>query len=198
MSILVSPLPFQRFFTAREAAVVDAAAARLVPAELGHAGAGEAGVADFLDGLLGTPPRVYAGGSGFIALSAAQAYGWQRRIGALRDRYRRGVRELDELAGGDFSTAGAAEQDRVLCAATGFRDLLFDHTIQAMYSDPVYGGNRNRTGWRDIAFSPARGYPDAAVSSPDGPDPVCERELVDRVGALLDEAVRCILEGGDG
>lgn len=34
----------------------------------------------------------------------------------------------------------------------GFFDAIVAHTRQGFYSDPVYGGNRNRVGWTTIGF----------------------------------------------
>jgi hypothetical protein len=84
------------FFTDDEYAVIEAACDRLIP------GAGEAGVADYIDGLLGAfavhPPRIWAGGpfSGrhggdasfatFAPLSKLDELAWRTRIEGSRGR----------------------------------------------------------------------------------------------------------------
>jgi hypothetical protein len=47
--------------------------------------------------------------------------------------------------------------------AVAFTNLLFGHTIQAMYANPEYGGNADLVGWRDSVpgDSQPRGYTDA-------------------------------------
>lgn len=45
--------------------------------------------------------------------------------------------------------AGSASPD---ARAKTFFDLLVEHTRQGFLSDPVYGGNRDRVGWKVIGF----------------------------------------------
>jgi gluconate 2-dehydrogenase gamma chain len=184
------------FFTPSEQAVVAAACERLVPRddERGAPGAVAAHVADYIDTLLGAfsfdPPRIWAGGpfsgrhggaSGFAvftALDALDELAWRTRIEGSRglrerefngpvvgwqERYRAGL----GLLGEDFVTADAEEQDARLDRDPAFKSLLYEHACEGMYGDPVYGGNRDRAGWRFIAFdgdSQPRGYTDAEVS----------------------------------
>lgn len=75
---------------------------------------------------------------------------------------------LEELSGvprpEPFSlSAGAAEAGGLPTAnvpvsddAIGFFDMLVLHTRQGFYADPVYGGNRDRVGWRVIGFDGPR------------------------------------------
>jgi Gluconate 2-dehydrogenase subunit 3 len=184
-------------FTDHQFLVVEAATARLIPgpnddpAEMGHPGAREAGVANYIDRMLGAltthPAQIYGGGpfsdrngaSGddmaeFIALTPAQHRGWSRRLARLRSQYAAGVEALDRAAGGDFASAAPAVQDRVLAKNPGgFARLLFSHAIEGMYSVPEYGGNAGQVGWTDIGFpgdvQPV-GYSPAQVSTSDGPD----------------------------
>src|SRR6516164_7195462 len=68
-----------RFFTGHEAAVVEAATARIVPgpeddpAEAGHPGAREAGVTDYIDLMLGALSALDASGSGGAGGGGGQA-----------------------------------------------------------------------------------------------------------------------------
>lgn len=46
--------------------------------------------------------------------------------------------------------------------------MLYDHACEGMYGDPVYGGNRNESGWKMIGWLgdiQPRGYTDVEVSS---------------------------------
>jgi len=168
--------------------VVAAACDRLVP------GSGAAGAAEYVDGLLGAftvdPPRIWAGGpfsgrhggedgfSGFLPLGAMEALAWRTRIEGsqgrperewngpvkgLQQRYTEGL----EALGDDFADVSADDQDAHLDADPGFRQLLYTHACEAMYADPVYGGNRHSAGWRAIAFPgdvQPRGWTDVEVT----------------------------------
>src|SRR5579883_2055891 len=184
-------------FTTHEAEVVVEATARLVPgpmddpSEAGHPGAREANVVRYIDTLLGalgtSPERVYAGGpfSGraggrrdgmaqFVALDEPQRTAWAKRLAHLRQQYRAGLRGLDRSAGGDFTTLPPARMDTILTAGlSGFVGVLFQHTVEAMYAVPEYGGNRDLVGWHDIGFPgdvQPRGFTPDEVSQSDGPD----------------------------
>jgi hypothetical protein len=178
--------PGYRFLTPHQAAVLDAATRRLVPGpedcplEVDSPGAHEANVVTFLDRMLSvfdvTPADVHAGGpwsnraggsqdfmATFVPLNRAQTYAWQQRLTQLRNQYASGIALLDQLAGGDFTAIKPAKQDLILVhgQATTFTNILFGHTIEAMYSNPEYGGNANLAGWKDIKYpgdSQPRGY----------------------------------------
>lgn len=180
------------FFTAHQAAVLDAATRRLVPGptddplEAGHPGAHEAGVVRYIDVMLAvfdfSPPRIYSGGpwsnrhapgpnhmAEFVPPDTAQELAWRRRITELRKTYADGVKLLDDQAGGDFTAIPAPQQDFVLAsrALTEFTALMFSHSIEGMYSVPEYGGNAGLVGWIDIGYpgdSQPRGYTAAELA----------------------------------
>ena len=182
-----------RFLTPHQAAVLDAATRRLIPGpddcalELGSPGAREANVVNFLDRMLSvfdvTPADVHAGGPWsnraggsedfmaiFVPLNRAQTYAWQQRLAQLRNQYTSGIALLDQLGGGDFTAIKADKQDLILVhgKATTFTNILFGHAIEAMYSNPEYGGNVNLVGWQEIKFpgdSQPRGYTPAQVEA---------------------------------
>jgi hypothetical protein len=184
-----------RFLSPHQAAVLDAATRRLIPGpedsllERGSPGAHEANVVGFLDTMLSafsfTPPQVHAGGpwsnraggtedfmAEFVPLDRAQTYGWQQRIAGYREQYTNGIALLDQLAGGDFTSVAKVRQDLILGhgKAESFTNLLFGHTIEAMYAVPEYGGNAGLVGWQDIKFpgdNQPRGYTDAEVEAPE-------------------------------
>jgi hypothetical protein len=181
------------FLTPAEWRVLEAACARLIPADE-DPGAVEAGVVAYIDGLLGAfsvdPPRIWAGGgfsgrfggdatfAAFHSLSPMDELAWRIRIEGsggrperefngpvigLQERYRDGLAGL----GPDFADADDEEQDRRLRAAGGFTALLYEHSCEGMYSAPEYGGNRGGVGWRNISYLgdvQPRGYPDEEVS----------------------------------
>lgn len=183
------------YLTAHQAAVLDAATRRLIPGPTDDPletspGAGEANVVRYIDTMLAafsfSPAQVHAGGpwsnraggsqdfmANFVPLDRAQNYAWQQRIATLRGQYTTGIALLDQLAGGDFTTASRTQQDNILATgqALSFTQLLFGHAIEGMYSVPEYGGNANLAGWQGIAWPgdiQPRGYTDAEVEAPQG------------------------------
>ena len=184
-----------RFLTPHQAAVLDAATRRLIPGpedhplEIGSPGAHEANVVQFLDIMLSafsfSPPMVQAGGpwsnraggtqdfmADFVPLDRAQTFAWQQRIADYREQYTNGIALLDQLAGGDFTKVSKLRQDFILARgkALSFTQLLFGHTIQAMYAVPEYGGNAGLVGWQDIKFpgdNQPRGFTNAEVEAPE-------------------------------
>ena len=187
-----------RFFTAHQAAVVEAATARIAPgpaddpAEAGHPGAREADVTGYIDTLLGAldDQNIFVGGpwsnrhtSGpnlmarFTPLNPVARIAWRNRIIAWQEQYTKGISQLDKLAGGDFTKKPPAQQDKILAtkSVSEFTSLLFEHTIEGLYSSPEYGGNKNLVGWKEIGFPgdvQPRGYSADEVERSDGHDPV--------------------------
>jgi gluconate 2-dehydrogenase subunit 3-like protein len=183
------------WLTDQEYATLSAACQRLIPADE-TAGALEAGVPDYIDGMLGAflfdPPRIWAGGpsSGrfggvdgfrnFHRLSVLDELAWRMRIeGSLGKPEREfngpvvGWQELYRTGladlGADFTTVGGEEQDARLRAADEFTTVLYEHCCEGMYGAPEYGGNRDTVAWRAIDFLgdvQPRGYTDAEVAEP--------------------------------
>jgi hypothetical protein len=137
------------FFDDEQADVVAAIAERLWPGAPGKPGARDADVLNYID------------------LALAGAYRDQQ------DFYRRGLQALQAYAAGTygqpFERLTPDQQDDVLRAvesgdATGFTwptpqaffNTLWTHTIEGMFADPAYGGNRDFAGWRLIEFPGAQ------------------------------------------
>lgn len=156
------------FFTPAEAAFVEAAVARLIPAdELGQ-GAKEAGAAVFIDrqlaGAFGTMARNYRQGPW---LQGTPQQGYQSRL-TPQEEYRGAIREVNEQCmvqhGGVFAELGVEQQDGILhaleegrlaleSAPSGpFFAMLWDNTVEGIFADPMYGGNRDKIGWRLVGF----------------------------------------------
>jgi gluconate 2-dehydrogenase gamma chain len=133
------------FFNDDDAATMTAFTERLWPAAPGQPGATEIGVLNYID------------------LALAGAYADQQ------DFYRRGLTQLGAYCqaahGKPFERLDAAMQDEVIRAleqgkATGFTwptpqaffNTVRTHTMEGLFADPVYGGNRNFEGWRQVSF----------------------------------------------
>ena len=183
-----------RYLSPHQAAVLDAATRRLIPGPgddpgVTSPGAHEANVVNYIDIMLAafsfSPPMVHAGGpwsnraggsqdfmADFVPLDRAQNYAWQQRIANLRTQYTNGIALLDQLAGGDFTTASKTQQNNILATgqAVPFTQQLFSNAIEGMYSVPEYGGNANLVGWQDIKWPgdiQPRGYTNAEVEAPE-------------------------------
>jgi hypothetical protein len=198
--------PGFRFFTDHEAAVIKAAAARLVPGPdddpieklLDSPGATEAGVVHYIDTMLAAfdfkVPKIFAGGpysdrhgghhdymAQFVPLTPRHRAAWKKRLARLRKEFRSAVKQLDAAAGGNFAAAAASTQDKVLIDLGEVRNLIFGHTIEGMYAVPEYGGNRGGAGWESIQWpgdSQPRGYTAQETERNDGVDVVLVTDLL--------------------
>ena len=179
-----------------EYAALDAACERLIPATDRGPGAAAAGVAGYVDQLLGAfcfdPPRIWAGGptsgrhggepafADFHPLSPLDELAWRTRIEGSQGRVEREFngpvvgwqeRYRQGLAalGTDFCDLDGAAQDARLRADPDFLDLLYTHACEGMYGAPEYGGNRDLVAWRAIGFEgdvQPRGWTDEEVTNP--------------------------------
>jgi len=137
------------FFNQEDAATVAAFTERLMPGAEGKPGARDAGVLNYID----------------LALAGAYA--------DLQDFYRRGLAQLDAYCrktySDSFSRLDATRQDEVITAleqgkATGFTwpaaqeffNTIRTQTMEGMFADPVYGGNKDFAGWRLVGFPGAQ------------------------------------------
>jgi hypothetical protein len=172
------------WLTEGEYATLRAACSQIMPSDQGAPGAEEAGVADYIDILLGAftfdPPRIWAGGptsgrhggaagfASFHRLNRLDELAWRMRIEGSLGRPERefngpvvGLQELyrNGLAalGADFAEVNGREQRRRLHDGEEFTTLLHGHCCEGMYGAPEYGGNREG----DVQ---PRGYSDAEVS----------------------------------
>jgi gluconate 2-dehydrogenase gamma chain len=133
------------FLSDEHAATVAAFAERLMPGAPGKPGARDANVLNYID------------------LALAGAYADQQ------DFYRRGLAQLDAYCrkthNQPFVKLSAAQQDEVIGAleqgkasdfsfptAQAFFNTLRTHTMEGMFADPVYGGNKDFAGWKLVGF----------------------------------------------
>lgn len=138
------------FFNYEQAATIAAFSERLMPGAPGKPGARDANVLNYID----------------LALAGAYA--------DLQDFYRRGVAQLDAYCRTtykqSFAQLDSAKQDEVISAleqgkaggftwptAQEFFNVVRTHTMEGMFADPIYGGNRDFAGWRLVGFPGAQG-----------------------------------------
>ncbi|WP_457595631.1 gluconate 2-dehydrogenase subunit 3 family protein [Hydrogenimonas sp.] len=76
-----------------------------------------------------------------------------------------GARRLDLLSEGAFPSASSEEKERLLrrFEADSFGGYwlaqLMNLTLEALLGDPLYGGNREESGWRAFALVPGKPRP---------------------------------------
>ena len=133
------------FLNDEHVATVAAFAERLMPGAPGMPGARDANVVNYID------------------LALAGAYADQQ------DFYRRGLAQLDahcrKTHDQPFVKLSATQQDEVIGAleqgkasefvfptAQAFFNTLRTHTMEGMFADPVYGGNKDFAGWKLVGF----------------------------------------------
>jgi gluconate 2-dehydrogenase gamma chain len=155
------------FFNASEAAFIEAACERLIPADELGAGALAAGVPNYLDkqlgGAWGAGERLYRSGP-WTAGSASQGYQLPFTPGELFHHALRAINLDLDARGTAFPSMTADAQDAYLKSLEGgsadlggvpsgvFFDMLLKMTVEGFFSDPVYGGNRDMVAWRMIGF----------------------------------------------
>ena len=135
-----------------EADTLDALVARIVPGGDGDPGAREMGVVTYIDRALSGPYAQYQ-----------RAYRT-----AIRALNAHAVREDDA----PFAKLSTDAQDAIVTRLeagdvpgiddAGGRNLfimVWAHTVEGMFGDPAYGGNRDAAGWRLVGFPGAHyGY----------------------------------------
>lgn len=164
------------YLTELEARFLDAAVARLIPADELGPGAKEAGVTVFIDRQLvsfwGTHGRNYRMGPW---RDGTPQQGFQSRL-TPQEIYRAGIRETNlycvKRYGKPFEFLAPGQQDEVLHALEEnevpleslssrlFFNLMLRNTMEGFFADPMYGGNRDKMGWKLIGFPglPASDY----------------------------------------
>jgi gluconate 2-dehydrogenase gamma chain len=120
-----------------------------------------------MPGAPNKPGATDAGVLNYIDLALAGAYADQQ------DFYRRGLAALDGYCrathNAPFAKLDAGKQDAVIAAleqgkATGFSwpsaqaffNTVRTHTMEGMFADPVYGGNKDFLGWVLVGFPGAQ------------------------------------------
>jgi len=156
------------FFTAAEASTVAAMVERLIPTDDTGPGAREAGVAAFIDvqlaGPWGAGERLYRAGPWHAGTSTQ---GYQLAF-TPADLFRHALRAIDDdlartrnttfarLSPGDqdayLQTLEKGGQDLGGVPGNVFFESLLEMTLEGFFSDPVYGGNVGKVGWKLVGF----------------------------------------------
>jgi gluconate 2-dehydrogenase gamma chain len=137
------------FLNDEDSATIVALAERIMPGAPGKPGATDAGVLNYID------------------LALAGAYADQQ------DFYRRGLAALNGYCratyDAPFVQLDSAKQDAVITALEGgkasgftwpsaqaFFNSVRMHTMEGMFADPIYGGNKDFAGWILVGFPGAQ------------------------------------------
>jgi gluconate 2-dehydrogenase gamma chain len=154
--------------TADEAAFVHAAVERLIPADGLGPSAAQAGVVVFIDrqlaGAWGSGARLYRAGP---FQQGKPEQGYQLPL-TPREFFAAGIGAVDRWVraaqGKRFDRLDAAARDAVLQAlergdadlgtvsARAFFEALLTITVEGYFADPVYGGNRDKVGWKLVGY----------------------------------------------
>jgi gluconate 2-dehydrogenase gamma chain len=162
------------FFSAEEAAAVDAIVDRLIPTDELGPGAKDSGVTTFIDRQLMGP---YGGHDwlymqGPFAAAPLPTQGLQSPL-TPRQQYRLGLAALESycktsLGGRSFVQLTIEEQEKLL---TGMEkgdvtlpnfsskmlfSAVYANTMEGYFADPIYGGNRDMAGWKLVGFPGVR------------------------------------------
>jgi gluconate 2-dehydrogenase gamma chain len=162
------------FFSAEEAAAVDAIVDRLIPTDELGPGAKDSGVTTFIDRQLMGP---YGGHDwlymqGPFAAAPLPTQGLQSPL-TPRQQYRLGLAALESycktsLGGRGFVQLTVEEQEKLL---TGMEkgeitlpnfsskmlfSAVYANTMEGYFADPIYGGNRDMAGWKLVGFPGVR------------------------------------------
>ena len=162
------------YFTEPEAAFLEAAVERLIPTDEHGPGARSAGVAFFIDqqmvGVFGTGAKMYTGGP-WLPGNGNQGYQLRQSPAEL---YRQGIAATNAYCETTyqktFAELSAAHQDDVLTGldtgkitfdnppAKVFFEMLLQNTVEGFFGDPLYGGNRDKVGWKLVGFPGVAAY----------------------------------------
>jgi gluconate 2-dehydrogenase gamma chain len=156
------------FLTAPEAAFIEAAVDRLIPADDLTPGGTDCGVATFIDrqlaGAWGSGDRMYMQGpwdkgvptQGYQSPMTPAEF-FRAGIAATNAYCRKTLqKEFDRLAA-DQQVKVLQDMEQGRAALDGvpaqeFFNLLLATTMQGFFADPVYGGNRDKVAWKMIGF----------------------------------------------
>ncbi len=156
------------YLTAPEAAFIEAAVDRLIPADDLTPGGTDCGVATFIDrqlaGAWGSGDRMYMQGpwdkgvptqgyqspltpaeyfrAGIAATNAYCRKTYQKEFDRLTADLQ--IKVLQDMEQGRAALDGVPAQE--------FFNLLLATTMQGFFSDPIYGGNRDKAAWKMIGF----------------------------------------------
>lgn len=156
-----------RFLNESERRFLLAAVDRLIPKDEGWPGAAEAGVVNYIDlqmaGAWGRGEMLYRHGP-FRKGTPMQGYQleytpaelFRRSIGAINAHFASLAKSFDQLPAEEkdayLSTLEKGDIDLDGVPSNIFFDFLLQHTVEGFFSDPIYGGNKNKIAWKMIGF----------------------------------------------
>jgi gluconate 2-dehydrogenase gamma chain len=153
---------------ATEAAFITAVVDTLIPADALSLSASECGVAIFIDrqlaGAWGNGARLYRDGP---FLKGKPEHGYQLAL-TPREYFRAGIEAANDWArktyGKEFERLDVGDRQAALQAMEAgkaefaglnskeFFDALLAITMEGFFADPIYGGNRNKAGWKMVGY----------------------------------------------
>jgi gluconate 2-dehydrogenase gamma chain len=163
-----APLPAYLFFTPPEAAFVEAAVDRLIPADELTPSGTQCGVALFIDrqlaGAWGAGERLYRQGpwqtgkpeQGYqLPLTPAELYrngiaATHRHCQAAHEREFDRLDEATQVAVLQGLERGEIELEGL--PSRVFFNALLQNTMEGFFADPIYGGNRGKVAWKMIGY----------------------------------------------
>jgi gluconate 2-dehydrogenase gamma chain len=150
-----------------EALTVDAIASRIFPTEDQGGGAHEAEVVVYIDRTLEGHSRhlqaLYRDGLRQLDDYCSSRFG--DPFAGLSEGVQDDVlRQLDSRTaafgelGRDAEDSGAQRREEGALPSTlrTFFDVIWEHTVQGMFCDPAYGGNKDGVGWKMLGFPGAQ------------------------------------------
>jgi gluconate 2-dehydrogenase gamma chain len=166
-----------------EVRFLEAAVEHLIPTDELGPGARDAGVVVYIDrqlaGTWGAHGRAYRGGPW---MEGTPQQGYQSRF-TPQEVYRIAIREINQYCKAAFGRPFAqlardrqlrlleqVEKDEIALPSLSskfFFDLLWRNTDEGYFADPLYGGNRDKVGWKLLGFPglPTSEYRQLLVSS---------------------------------
>jgi gluconate 2-dehydrogenase gamma chain len=159
-----------RFFNDVEALTVEAISERIWPSSADSPGARDAGALYYIDGALAGAyaqhQQTYRVGLEALDLAARGQYDSPfRKLGnESQDELLRTIEAGEPIFSDQLGEAsepgrpagdigGAEEQHRLgVPDLATFFSLIRTHTLEGMFADPIYGGNRNFAGWRAVGY----------------------------------------------
>ena len=157
----------ERFLNDSDKRFLESAVDRLIPPDDRWPGAGQAGVVNYINlqmaGAWGRGELLYRHGpfrsgtpSQGFQLEYTPAELFRRSISAINTHFTAQGKAFDQLPSAEQDSylasleKGGIDLDGVPCNV--FFELLLKHTVEGFFSDPIYGGNKNKVGWRMLGF----------------------------------------------
>lgn len=164
-----APVPAYVFLTPAEASFVEALVDHMVPADQLTPKGTDLGINIFIDralaGSWGKGDRMYMQGPW---QQGTPSQGYQSPL-LPSQLYRAGIAGTNEacekLYGKSFDLLDANQKDDILkqldagkiafdggLPSKTFFNILYKSVVEGMFSDPIYGGNANKAGWKLLGF----------------------------------------------